>query len=227
MRSDDGRTIVAKRLHLDGLSAIDLRRLETEVRLMPMPMPMPTPTPTPTRPRAHADMPTPTASLRLRRLRAPPGCRPVGICAEHLRRHLPLHLRQADPASPPAVRQVSICAKLRHPNICHYLGTVSRDGMLQICLEHAAGGTLSDRIDETAADGRRFACDVAASWIAQIASAVAYMHSSRVLHRDLSAKNVFLSRHGDGCDVKVGDFGLSHTSLDSLSLPLEIGRAHV
>ena len=92
--------------------------------------------------------------------------------------------------------------------------------MLQICLEHAAGGTLSDRIDETAADGRRFACDVAASWIAQIASAVAYMHSSRVLHRDLSAKNVFLSCHGDGCDVKVGDFGLSHTSLDSLSLPL-------
>ena len=41
---------------------------------------------------------------------------------------------------------------------------------------------------------------------AQIASGVSYMHSQHVLHRDLSAANVFLARNDD---IKVGDFGLS------------------
>ena len=54
--------------------------------------------------------------------------------------------------------------------------------------------------------GRPFEVGLAASWIVQLGSAVSYMHSQRVLHRDLSACNVFLSAAGD---IKVGDFGLS------------------
>lgn len=47
-----------------------------------------------------------------------------------------------------------------------------------------------------------------------------YMHSMRVLHRDLSAQNVFLSADDD---VKVGDFGLSKAS-NSLSSHTVRGR---
>lgn len=64
--------------------------------------------------------------------------------------------------------EVAVCAKLRHPNICHYLGTVSRGEDLLICLEYAAGGTLAHRID-TAHEARTlFPYDVAVSWIAQV-----------------------------------------------------------
>jgi len=110
--------------------------------------------------------------------------------------------------------EVQVCAKLRHPNIVHYLATrVSKHAiqgdMLLICLEYAAGGTLAKRIDEHHERHEPFPAAQAAMWVAQVASAVSYMHSQRVMHRDLSAQNVFLSRAGD---VKVGDFGLSKES---------------
>ena len=111
--------------------------------------------------------------------------------------------------------EVAICAKLRHPNICHYIGTGARDGLLMICLEYASGGTLSDRIDRALAANSHFPVGTVTSWIAQIATAVDYMHSKRVLHRDLSAPNVFLSGHDD---IKVGDFGLSKSTGNSVTV---------
>ena len=115
--------------------------------------------------------------------------------------------------------EVAVCARLRHPNICHYLGTVSRGDTLLICMEYASGGTLSNRIDEAAKEGSHFDVGTAASWIAQIATAVSYMHRKRILHRDLSAPNVFLTL---GDDIKVGDFGLSKANAAS-SVPV-MGR---
>ncbi|ELT98090.1 hypothetical protein CAPTEDRAFT_128561, partial [Capitella teleta] len=45
------------------------------------------------------------------------------------------------------------------------------------------------------------------SWFLQIALAVRYMHSQKVLHRDLKAQNVFLNKSGTLC--KLGDFGIA------------------
>jgi len=111
--------------------------------------------------------------------------------------------------------EVAVCAKLRHPHICHYLGTVARADALLICLEHAAGGNLSDRIDHARAAASPFGTPTATAWVAQICAAVSYMHSMHVLHRDLSAPNVFLSHSGR---IKVGDFGLSKANATSRSV---------
>lgn len=40
----------------------------------------------------------------------------------------------------------------------------------------------------------------------QLISAVEYMHSNRVIHRDLKLGNIFL---GSNMEIKVGDFGLA------------------
>ena len=40
----------------------------------------------------------------------------------------------------------------------------------------------------------------------QIVSALEYMHSNRVIHRDLKMGNIFLN---ENMDLKVGDFGLA------------------
>lgn len=40
----------------------------------------------------------------------------------------------------------------------------------------------------------------------QLVSAVEYMHSNRVIHRDLKLGNIFLS---EAMEIKVGDFGLA------------------
>jgi len=128
--------------------------------------------------------------------------------------------------------EVRMCARLRHTNIVHYLATFVRDETLLICLEHAAGGTLAACLDFRHAKSWPLPPCVAARWMKQIASAVSYMHSMHILHRDLSANNVLLTtmppstppseaatsdanhapddaNHGN---VKVSDFGLSKAS---------------
>jgi len=40
----------------------------------------------------------------------------------------------------------------------------------------------------------------------QLISAVDYMHSNRVIHRDLKLGNIFLNAN---MEIKVGDFGLA------------------
>ena len=89
--------------------------------------------------------------------------------------------------------EVVVLAKLRHRHICQYVHTAVRGEVLNIYIEYAAGGTLSDRIDAAQRASTPFEADVATAWIVQISMAVAYMHSMRVLHRDLSARNIFLS----------------------------------
>jgi serine/threonine protein kinase len=105
--------------------------------------------------------------------------------------------------------EVRVYAKLRHPNIVHYLGTrglAARQDCLFICLEYASGGTIAARIAHHRKACSPFEPDLAISWIAQLASAVSYMHTHHVLHRDLSAQNILLTGTDD---IKVGDFGLS------------------
>jgi serine/threonine protein kinase len=40
----------------------------------------------------------------------------------------------------------------------------------------------------------------------QLISAVDYMHSNRVIHRDLKLGNIFIN---ENMEIKVGDFGLA------------------
>ena len=40
----------------------------------------------------------------------------------------------------------------------------------------------------------------------QLIAAIDYMHSNRVIHRDLKLGNIFLN---DAMEIKVGDFGLA------------------
>lgn len=40
----------------------------------------------------------------------------------------------------------------------------------------------------------------------QIISALQYMHSNRVIHRDLKMGNIFID---ENMDLKIGDFGLA------------------
>ena len=102
-------------------------------------------------------------------------------------------------------------ASLSHSHIVQLLGAHARGGTdpaLHIVLEYADGGSLHGRIGKLRGRGgqRRFASPVVTAWLAQLASAVMYMHSKKILHRDLSSDNIFHRANGD---VLVGDLGLS------------------
>ena len=108
--------------------------------------------------------------------------------------------------------EVTNHASLSHSHIVQLLGAHAKGGVepaLHIVLEYADGGSLLGRIAQLRDGGgqrRRFASPVVTAWLAQLASAVMYMHSKKILHRDLSSDNIFHRANGD---VLVGDLGLS------------------
>uniref|UniRef100_A0A182M7K9 non-specific serine/threonine protein kinase n=1 Tax=Anopheles culicifacies TaxID=139723 RepID=A0A182M7K9_9DIPT len=111
----------------------------------------------------------------------------------------------AKPEREMAMNEVEVFSKLHHPNIIAYLGSSVRGDLLLIEMEYADGGTLAQMLAERNQSEplpERFVLNI----FEQLTSAISYMHSQNILHRDLKTANVFL--HGKGT-VKVGDFGIS------------------
>ena len=92
--------------------------------------------------------------------------------------------------------------KLQHPNIIGLKGTAQEGKNMIIYMEIATGGELFSRVINSGS----LTEDEARPYFTQLMTAVAYMHSQGVAHRDLKLENVLLEQ--DQC--KVCDFGLAH-----------------
>eukprot|EP00794_Sanderia_malayensis_P016761 gene16761-18455_t len=106
------------------------------------------------------------------------------------------------------LKEVRILEKLKHPHIvvCHDSFFDPRDEYLCILQDYCDGGTLYDKIQDSKKAGKLLEENQILKWFVQIVMAVQYIHSKKVLHRDLKTQNVFLMRN----DVaKLGDFGIA------------------
>lgn len=95
---------------------------------------------------------------------------------------------------------------LRHPYIIGYLTYFVVGTHLNIVLEYAAGGDLGQAIKVARDSSTPFPEDDILVWFAQIASALEFVHSKKVLHRDIKAQNIFLTKDRV---AKLGDFGIA------------------
>jgi len=126
-----------------------------------------------------------------------------------------------------ALKEVKMLMDLRHNGVIAYRDFfVHKDRWsdLYMCLvmELCEQGDVSKRIRDMKRQGRTFEEGQVLKWAWQLASALEYIHSLGVLHRDLKPTNVFFTTEDD---VKIGDFGLS-TAINSAGHRTVVGTPY-
>eukprot|EP00826_Nyctotherus_ovalis_P044341 TRINITY_DN4782_c0_g2_i1.p1 TRINITY_DN4782_c0_g2~~TRINITY_DN4782_c0_g2_i1.p1 ORF type:complete len:468 (-),score=79.94 TRINITY_DN4782_c0_g2_i1:44-1447(-) len=107
-------------------------------------------------------------------------------------------------------RESKILESLKHPNIIRFREVYHEKSNLRsklcIVMDYADGGDLQNCIKT--ANGKYFPEQQILDWFSQLCHAVKYIHSMKVLHRDIKTQNIFLTKEGK---CLLGDFGVSRT----------------
>ncbi|KAK6079273.1 serine threonine-protein kinase eg2 [Seiridium cupressi] len=99
-------------------------------------------------------------------------------------------------------REIEIQSNLRHPNVLQLYGHFHDSKRVFLILEFAGKGELYKHLRKE----NRFPEWKAAQYIAQMASALRYLHRKHVIHRDIKPENILVGIHGE---IKISDFGWS------------------
>ncbi len=101
-------------------------------------------------------------------------------------------------------REVKVCLALQHPNLMQLYdwGTHTDDRLYLVC-ELLEGETLRDRLSAGPLDAAQ-----TTSVVSAVGSALSYLHSEGVAHRDIKPGNIFLCRNGR---TKLLDLGIAKT----------------
>jgi serine/threonine-protein kinase len=98
-------------------------------------------------------------------------------------------------------REAKLASSLDHPNICTIFGLHKVGDIQFIAMQYVEGRNVRDIVDGKPLDLRS-----ALSIAIQVTDALAAAHSRGIVHRDIKARNVMVTRSGT---VKVLDFGLA------------------
>ncbi|KAL3637301.1 hypothetical protein CASFOL_019600 [Castilleja foliolosa] len=105
-----------------------------------------------------------------------------------------------------ACQEMNLIAKLRHPYILEYKDAwVEKGSCIFFVTNYCELGNISD-IMRKARRGSHFPEEKLCKWLTQLLLAIDYLHSNRVLHRDLKLSNIFVTKEND---IRLGDFGLA------------------
>lgn len=103
--------------------------------------------------------------------------------------------------------EIYIMCQLDHPNIVRLEEVYESKSEIYLVQEYCTGGELFDRLDEQ--PDYHFTEPECVRLVKQILSALQYIHSKGIVHRDLKLENFLFSGRGADSELKMIDFGLS------------------
>lgn len=104
-------------------------------------------------------------------------------------------------------REARAMAALNHPNIVGvYDFDVYGENSYYLVMEYIEGGTLKERLENLARQGKRMPLENVVKMIAEIADALAYAHRREMVHRDIKPANIMLNN--DSGRAVLTDFGI-------------------
>ncbi|XP_049985608.1 serine/threonine-protein kinase 36 isoform X5 [Alexandromys fortis] len=98
-------------------------------------------------------------------------------------------------------REIEIMRGLWHPNIVHMLDSFETDKEVVVVTDYAEG-----ELFQILEDDGKLPEDQVQAIAAQLVSALYYLHSHRILHRDMKPQNILLAKGGG---IKLCDFGFA------------------
>ncbi|KAL2241407.1 UNVERIFIED_CONTAM: LEAF RUST 10 DISEASE-RESISTANCE LOCUS RECEPTOR-LIKE PROTEIN KINASE-like 1.4 [Sesamum indicum] len=105
------------------------------------------------------------------------------------------------------MNEVGILTRLRHQNLVTLYGCTSkRSRELLLVYEYVPNGTVADHLHGKRANSGLLSWAVRLNIAIETAEALAYLHKSDIIHRDVKTNNILLD---NDFHVKVADFGLS------------------
>ncbi|XVF20754.1 hypothetical protein REPUB_Repub12eG0030400 [Reevesia pubescens] len=105
------------------------------------------------------------------------------------------------------LNEIEILTRIRHPNLVTLYGCTSRRSReLILVYEYIPNGTVADHLHGKLSNSGVLTWHVRLRIAVETANALAYLHVTDIIHRDVKTNNILLDKN---FHVKVADFGLS------------------
>lgn len=120
------------------------------------------------------------------------------------------------------VKEARNIAQLKHPNIVQIMDIFEQNDTAYYVMEYLEGGSLLDKVAGGAIDEK-----LALKYIREVASALTYIHSHKMMHLDVKPANIILDRNDNAVLI---DFGLAkqydNTGQQTSTTPVGISHGY-
>ena len=106
-----------------------------------------------------------------------------------------------------ALNEIGMMRYVKHPNIVAFHDLIVERDHMYLVEEFCEEGDLSFHIRRQIRKKKTyFPEELVSQWLLQLLLAIEYLHNSKIMHRDIRPKNIFLTSRGN---LKLGSFRLS------------------